>query len=75
MVPFRNLLTVVPQEETTKHRLPAGLANTYLQKANNFKISDESNNVTLEKCYRIDIRDQDIYICVAGTKSPVRFQN
>ena len=29
--PFRSLLTVVPLEETTKHRFPAGLANTYLQ--------------------------------------------
>lgn len=26
--PFRNLLTVVPLDETTKHRFPAGLANT-----------------------------------------------
>ncbi|KAF5757920.1 hypothetical protein HanXRQr2_Chr16g0723411 [Helianthus annuus] len=26
--PFRSLLTVVPFDETTKHRFPAGLANT-----------------------------------------------
>lgn len=74
MVPFRNLLTVVPREETTKHRLPAGLANTYLQKANNFKISDESNNVHLKNVIEL-ISETKTYICVAGTKSPVRFQN
>jgi hypothetical protein len=28
--PFRNLLTVVPLDETTKHRFPAGLAKIYL---------------------------------------------
>lgn len=28
--PLRSLLTVVPLEETTRHRLPAGLGKTYL---------------------------------------------
>ena len=28
--PFLNLLTIVPLLDTTKHRFPAGLANTYL---------------------------------------------
>ena len=28
--PLRNLLIVVPFDETTKHRFPEGLANTYL---------------------------------------------
>lgn len=37
--PFRNLLTVAPSEETTKHRFPAGLANTNLKKTN----SNEKN--------------------------------
>lgn len=35
--PFRSLLTVVPLEETTKHRLPAGLANTYLHNKDEFR--------------------------------------
>lgn len=30
--PLRSLLTVVPSEETTKHRFPVGRANTYLEK-------------------------------------------
>lgn len=29
--PLRSLLTVVPLDETTMHRFPAGLANTYLE--------------------------------------------
>lgn len=29
--PLRTLLTVVPLDETTMHRFPAGLANTYLE--------------------------------------------
>ena len=35
--PFLNLLTVVPLLDTTKHRFPAGLANTYLHIKNKTK--------------------------------------
>lgn len=65
--PLRSLLTVVPLDETTMHRFPAGLANTHLEIKTTFANIRPLKKSCLTTCF--------VFFFGGGTKNKLVWSN